>query len=117
VLLVNDDPDGLYLFERAVAREFPDSVIFKCNSAPSALTFLHAQKVEAVMTDNRMLEMTGLAMVAAIRKFDPKTPILMVTGAGNIEAEAMAAGVTLFIANGKWDEIRAKIRQLVTEAP
>ena len=116
VLLVNDDDDGLFLLERAVAKEFPDAVFSQCKDGHAALEFLRSRTVDAIITDNRMPEMSGIALTAAIRKFDTKTPILMVTASEHIEPEARAAGVTLFVATGSWEEVRHQMRVLLRGA-
>jgi len=113
VLIVNDNDDGLFLLRHAVAKEAPDAVLLECKGANLALTLLESQPVDAIITDNRMPDMSGIAMVRAIRLHDPTTPILMITGSPEAEAEALAAGVTIFVGGGTWDEIRGKIRALI----
>jgi CheY-like chemotaxis protein len=113
ILLVNDDEDGLFLLEHAVLREFPGATILKSKSGPDALALLGTQPVEAIITDNRMPAMEGVEMVRLIRQRDGNTPILMLTGSEHMKAAALAAGVSLFVASGSWDDIRGRIRELV----
>lgn len=114
-LLVNDDDDGLFLLERAVKRDFPEAVVFKTKSPMQALEFCATQKFDAIITDNRMPEMDGLAMVQKIRARDAVTPILMLTGSHQLEAEAMRAGASDFVSTGSWEDIRQRIRRLMGE--
>src|SRR3954471_20592856 len=113
ILLVNDDEDGLFLLEHAVAREFPDCAIFKCRTGPPALAMLESQPVDAIITDNRMPAMEGVDMVRLIRQRDHHTPILMLTGSEQVKSAAIDAGVTRFLTSGSWDEIRREIRKVV----
>jgi two-component system, NtrC family, response regulator HupR/HoxA len=113
VLLVNDDDDGLFLLERAVTKDFPGATVFKCKGAAAALHLLETESVDAIITDNRMPEMSGVAMVRAIRARNVDTPILMLSGAGDVETEAFEVGVTGFLAGGSWDEIRSRIRDML----
>lgn len=115
-LLVNDHENGLFLLERAVMREFPAAVVVKSRSAEEALGIWQNRKFDALITDNRMPHMEGLDMVRAIRAVDMDTPILMLTGSPQAEAEARAAGVNDFISSGSWDDIRARIRRLLRDA-
>lgn len=119
VLLVNDHENGLFLLERAVMREFPAAVVVKSRSAEEALAFWQHRKFDAIITDNRMPQMEGLDLVRAIRAVDRATPILMLTGSPQAEADARAAGVNDFLSSGSWDDIRARIRRLfrATSAP
>src|SRR5438067_13610438 len=92
ILLVNDDDDGLFLLEHAVAREFPGCEIIKCRNGPEALASLETQPVEAIITDNRMPAMEGVDMVRLIRQRDRHTPILMLTGSEQVKSAAFDAG-------------------------
>lgn len=110
-LLVNDDENGLFLLERAVAREFPNCSIQKARGATEALAQLERAPVDAIVTDNRMPAMDGIQMVRVIRTRDAQTPILMLTGSEELKAPALAAGVTSFLASGSWDDIRRWMRE------
>jgi len=117
VLLVNDQENGLYLLERAVRREYAAARVERCLSAEEALRCWRAQRYDVIITDNRMPQMEGLEFVRLIRAEDRVTPIMMLTGSGQVEAEARAAGVSDFVSTGSWDDIRARIRQLLSGGP
>jgi DNA-binding response OmpR family regulator len=117
ILIVNDDDDGLFLMELAVAKEFASATIRKCHTPSEALSHLALAQVDAIITDNGMPDMSGLEMIRRIRSKDQLVPILMVTGAPHIESAAFDAGVSSFSSSGSWDEIRQRIRELLPESP
>ena len=116
LLLVNDEEDGLYLLDHAVKREFPGVETIACRSATEALACLLRRHVDAVITDNRMPEVTGLELVRTIRATNARLPIIMLTGSDEKRHEALAAGVSAFISGGNWTDIRRQIRQTIESA-
>ena len=75
---------------------------FEVVSHASALALLDALPLDGagcVITDMRMPDMTGLELVRALNERGCRTPILMITGHGDIPlaVEAMRAGVVDFI--------------------
>ncbi len=116
VLIVNDETEGLQLWEHALTSEFSAVDVTPCRSADEALARLGREKFDAVITDNRMPTMTGIDLVQAIRSTDRCLPVLMLTGCPDREQEARAAGVTSFISGGNWALIRREIRHVLAAA-
>jgi CheY-like chemotaxis protein len=112
ILLVNDDENGLYLLERATAKEFPDAIILKSRDADTALDMLDCVAVDGVVTDNRMPGMSGVDLIREVRARGRMIPILMLTGNEMAREDAMAAGASLFLSTGSWTDIRARMREL-----
>ena len=58
-------------------------------------------RYDTIFTDNSMLVgdeyNTGIKAIAAIREFDPDTPIVMMSGDYDVESEALKAGATVFM--------------------
>src|SRR6185369_13002524 len=96
VLIVNDDADGLFLLGMAVAKEWAGATISKCHSPSEALSILATQKVDAMITDNGMPGMSGIALTRQIRREGCSIPVLMVTGAEQVRTAALEAGVNSF---------------------
>ena len=116
ILLVNDSENGLYLLERAVGRDYPAAEVQTCLSAEEALGRWRTARYDLIITDNRMPQMEGLEFVRVIRAEDGATPIMMLTGSPQVEADAHTAGVSAFVSTDSWDEIRARIRLLLGNA-
>jgi CheY-like chemotaxis protein len=117
ILILNDEEDGLVLLRHALQREFPGVTVLEFSEATPALALLRDQKVDAVVTDNRMPQVTGIEFVRQLRTWDNVTPVIMLTGSDEKKAEALAVGVTSFIASGSWLEIREQIRRTLQGDP
>lgn len=116
IVLVNDDEDGLFLFEHTVRKDYPtaDTQIFR--SAEAALLYVSRAPVDAIVTDSRMPGLSGIDLTRRVRAFDAHIPIIMVTGAEEKKAEALAAGVSCFISDIDRERIRAEIRRTIDAA-
>jgi CheY-like chemotaxis protein len=105
ILIVNDDEDTMFLLSRLILHRFADATITECTNAADALRALTTERVDLIITDNRMPGMDGLTMVRTVRTRDRVTPIVMLTGSDDLEAAALSAGVTKFVPSVQWSEV------------
>ena len=61
-----------------------------CSSGAEALAALDARGADVVVTDWKMPEMDGVALLARIRERWPKLPVIMVTAYGNVQSAVAA---------------------------
>jgi two-component system, OmpR family, response regulator len=113
ILVVNDDEDTLFLIVYAATQEFPGSEVLTCHNAAEALALVGIQRVDAIITDNGMPGMSGVAMVRALRATDVTTKVLMLTGSEQLRGAALGAGVDAFMVTGGLNDIRQGIRTLM----
>lgn len=97
LLVTDDDVDKRMLISRALAREFPRASIFECHSGPEALDYFAANAVDAIITNHNMYPVNGIELVTTLRGAGIGIPIIMVSGRENLEQEALAAGIDLFV--------------------
>ena len=76
VLLIDDDPATTDMLEILI-QSYPCSVI-TANSGEDALTLAHAEKPDLIILDVMMLDMDGMDICKALRKFT-SIPILMLS--------------------------------------
>jgi two-component system response regulator HydG len=62
-------------------------------SAQAALEVLRSQRVDALVTDLRMPDMDGFALLAASRDLDPTLPVVLMTAFGSIDTAGRAFDV------------------------
>src|SRR5207244_5538899 len=69
------------------------------DSAAAALDRIAAQDYDAIVTDIKMPGMDGFALLAEIRRRQPDTPILMITGHGeyDLAVRALRGGAYDFV--------------------
>lgn len=108
ILVVNDNDDALFLLGYSLRQALPGAEIMTALNARDALT-VWKRGVDAIVTDDRMPEITGIELTREIRTTDATIPIVMVTGTERNEAEAMKAGVTVFCADGDYDSVASAL--------
>jgi PAS domain S-box-containing protein len=97
VLHVDDDEAYSHLVQRWFERTHDDMVVTVEIDPTRALSRLrHGSPIDAVVSDYRMPEMTGVELLERVRERRPNLPFVMLTGEGSesIAVEAIHAGVT-----------------------
>lgn len=97
VLVVDDDPSVLEPTAR-ILKGFGYQVI-ACGRGADALDRFRAEKIDVMLTDVMMPEMSGLDLLARVRSFDPEIPVIMMTGYAELDMtiEAIRHGVFDFL--------------------
>lgn len=113
VLVVNDDDDALFLLGRSLRRALPDAEIAQVNDSSLALDYCREHHVDALVTDNTMPVMDGLALTRAVRASGGTMPILMVTNSTHLATEAADAGVTAYLPSARWSEVGAVVASML----
>ena len=97
ILFVDDDPEM-----RSLVQEYFDQegyLLSTADNGKAGLALLSELQFDAIVTDLRMKEMDGLALLREIRQQDSLIPVVLITAFGTIEAavEAIKEGATNFI--------------------
>lgn len=79
VLIVDDDPDLLFLAAHGVKSLGPDFQVITAVDGHSALEQAKKQQFDLVITDYMMPEMTGLELVQAVRQLSSDTLFILMT--------------------------------------
>ena len=98
ILIADDEPDLLAGLERTVAMELDCRVILAQNGE-EALRVIETEAVDMLLADIRMPGMDGLALLHAVKKYDPAVTVIVMTAYGTIEkaVQAIKAGAFDFI--------------------
>jgi CheY-like chemotaxis protein len=83
ILLIEDDKFFAVLTAKMLA---PAAVRIAYNGA-EGLEYLKSERFDLIVTDIVMPEKDGIATIMDIRKGDPATPILAMSGGGNIGSQ------------------------------
>ena len=99
VLVVDDDPALLAALPEALRLRMAGVTVDTADSGAAALDRIAAREYDAIVIDIKMPGMDGLALLAEIRRRQPDTPILMVTGHGEhaLAIQALRGGAYDFI--------------------
>ncbi len=98
VLLIDDEIEMLESFEKILGY-YEDCEITSQSNPTKALEILEKKKFDLVITDLKMKDVTGLDILKFVKKNQPETEVLMISGYGTLEAgvEAMKAGAFDFL--------------------
>jgi signal transduction histidine kinase/CheY-like chemotaxis protein len=88
VLYVDDEPENLRIFELGFRRDFQ---ILTASSGDQALELLHEHPIAVVLSDQRMPGMTGVELLARVRRLDTRIMRVLVTAYG--DAEILSAAI------------------------
>jgi DNA-binding NtrC family response regulator len=77
VLVVDDEPDMLEFLARALRRTYQVTV---AHSAEEALPLLQSDDFQMVITDNQMLRLSGLEMLARLENSSPELVRVVMSG-------------------------------------
>lgn len=82
ILIVDDDPKSRNLLREVFSREPYD--LFTAASGEQALEILAREKIDVVITDERMPGMPGSEFIALVRKTHPDTIRIILTGHADV---------------------------------
>jgi len=82
ILVVDDEPNSLFVTSQ-ILRDQSYEVITADNGS-SALDKLKAEKINLVITDERMPGITGMEVLRQTKKYDARIPVIILTGYGTI---------------------------------
>lgn len=95
ILIVDDDPDVLFLLTRCLAELGPEFQLTSCSSGPEALALSQAKSFDLVISDYVMPELDGLQLASTLRERQPGLKFILVTGQGQQVLAHKAPGLHL----------------------
>ena len=85
ILLVDDDPVLLQVLPETLRLRIPELTVDTCLSGMQALDRLQASDYDIVISDIKMPNLDGLALLGKIQAGWPHIPIILMTGHGEQE--------------------------------
>ncbi len=95
VLVVDDEPESRMILRKMLG-ELGCSVIEQPDGLSALLTMRRGGKVDLVITDERMPDMSGLELVTTLRREQPTIPIIMITAYCCVEDYVRSLGLGVF---------------------
>lgn len=119
ILFVDDDPDLLEIGKEFLEREFSCQVT-TAESAAEALGLLSSHRIDAIVSDYDMKEMSGIGLLKHLRNSGNPVPFIIFTGKGREEivVEALNNGADFYLQKGgdvvsQFAELANKIRYAI----
>src|SRR5215469_7888665 len=99
ILIVDDDAALLQALPHALYLRMQDLKIDTSDSAPAAFELIQEHDYDAIVSDIKMPDIDGLALLEKIRELRPDTPTLLITGHGehDLAIQALRGGAYDFI--------------------
>jgi len=88
ILVVDDEPVQRELVSGFLNKQGFD--VSAADSAERALELFRQEAFDLVLTDQRMVNMSGLELLQAVHAINPETPVILITAFGTIEAAVAA---------------------------
>lgn len=115
VILIVDDEEAL---REGLGKVLEDEgyTVIAAESGERALTILHNQKVDLILTDIRMPGMSGLDLLKKVREINNKLGVIILTGYGEIESyiEAMNFGAMEYVSKPfKMNELKFIVNKIL----
>jgi len=82
ILVVDDEPNSLFVTSQ-ILKDHSYQVI-TAENGNSALDILKDEKVNLVVTDERMPDISGMEVLRETKKYDSRIPVIILTGYGTI---------------------------------
>lgn len=114
ILIVDDEPNVRLNYRTALETE--GALVLEAKSGATALALLEENQFDLVISDLRMPEMDGIAMLAAMRERGFKTPTIIITAYGDIPdvVRAMRLGAIDFLKKPMTPEsLRAVVKSVL----
>ena len=108
VLYVDDELNNLNSFNASFRRDYN---VFIATSGTEGLEILRNNKINVIITDQRMPEMTGVDFLVQVLKEFPEPVRLLLTGYADMTAviDAVNKGKIYYYLTKPWDEQMLKI--------
>ena len=91
ILLVDDNETFLYTGRELLLREQPTFVVETVLDAEKALFEIRTHDYDVVVSDIRLPRLDGIELLHECQQIRPDTPVVLITGYGDMELEEKAA--------------------------
>ena len=99
VLIVDDEEDLTWSISRGLSKDKQGLEISCVNSGQEAVDFLSSQKIDLLITDLRMPDVTGYHLIDLVKTQFPETKIIVMTayGSKDVSEKLKQSGVPGYI--------------------
>jgi two-component system, response regulator YesN len=97
VLIADDDQMVCAVLCRLIQHYYPQALVTVVHDGQAAVTTYDAMGADVIVTDGYLPIMDGVALTTTIRRRNTSIPIIVISGAEDLEASARRAGVTHYL--------------------
>jgi DNA-binding NtrC family response regulator len=116
ILVIDDDPNALFGLSQLLMDE--GYGVISANNGREALEVLKSSSIDAVVTDEKMPDLTGMELLSRVQQGESKPPVILITAYGSVSlaVEALKNGAFYFFEKpvfNNLDQFLAIVRQAV----
>jgi len=116
ILVIDDDPNALFGISQLLMDE--GYGVISANNGREALEVLKNSPIDAVVTDEKMPDLTGTELLSRVQQGESKPPVILITAYGSVSlaVEALKKGAYYFFEKplfNNLDQFLAIVRQAV----
>jgi two-component system, sensor histidine kinase and response regulator len=91
ILLVDDNQTFLYAGRELLLRHRPTFIVDTALDAKAALIAIRTQDYDVVVSDLVLPRLDGIALLYECHQIRPDTPVVLISGYGDVQLEQLAA--------------------------
>jgi len=115
ILIIDDEKEMCWALEKSLQKDGLE--VFTATDGTEGLKFFLNQKIDLVLLDIKIREISGLVILEQIRARDTETPVLVMTGYSTMDMalEAMGKGATGYLTKPlKMSNLRETVKKLLS---
>jgi len=95
IMVVDDEPENRKIFSQLLS-DLGYEVIDEPDGTSALSKIRQGAKIDLVLTDERMPDMSGLELIEALRHMLPSVPVILITAYGSIEDYLRSSSLGVF---------------------
>ena len=95
ILVVDDESENRQIFSKLLG-DLGYKVIDEPDGTSALSTIRQGAKIDLVLTDERMPDMSGMDLIVTLRKEAPSLPVILITAYGSIEHYLRSSSLGVF---------------------
>ena len=82
ILVIDDDPNALFGLSQLLLDE--GYGVISANNGREALEVLKNSSIDAVVTDEKMPDLTGMELLSRVQQGESKPPVILIPASGSV---------------------------------
>lgn len=97
IVAADDEKGALSLLVNSIKEALPDAQLYSFSYGPDVITYAQSNKVDVAFLDIQLGEMTGLTVAKELKRINPLTNIIFVTGYSEYLGKALSMHASGYI--------------------
>ncbi len=112
-VVADDESASRTLIERILGKSFPGCHISHCDEGDQVLKLMDAKAASLIITDFNMPYSSGARLLLALRRREPRVPVVVISNSDQCRMASLEAGADFFLNKGDLFELPRVVEELV----